>query len=70
MRSISSAKAAFVVTTVIDAKRKEAEDAKHATEAALSEKADALVEVGKERDAKGKALQQAPAATSRTSPWW
>ncbi len=49
--------AAFVVTTVINAKRKEAEkarteavEAKHATEAALSEKAEALVEVGKERD--------------------
>ncbi len=67
---VAVAVAAFVVTTLIDAKRKEAEkaraeaeraraeavDAKHATEAALSEKAHALVEVGKERDAKGKAL--------------
>ena len=74
--------AAFVVTTVIEGKRKEAEkarteavEAKHATEAALSEKAEALVEVGKERDranqerdAKAKALEQVAERDAKPSP--
>ncbi len=53
-----AAVAAFVVVTIVEGKRKEAEQARAATQVALGEKADALADAERERDAKGVALEQ------------